>query len=196
MDVCTSVTICAHTHLFMHSQVIEDMTQTDLVNLRRTIYLTIMSSMDFEEAGHKLLKMGIPQGQEIELVTMLIECCSQVGTRRKPECEGMLGVAFSSGRSRPAPFICTCVHVPQAIGSAHISHMQDHDLLHVFPVFFPCRAHKLPCRYTHAGANVQALFRAARTAILLRESRVCRELFRLLPAAGWQQGCGQGSATH
>jgi hypothetical protein len=27
------------------------------VNLRRTIYLTIMSALDFEEAGHKLLKM-------------------------------------------------------------------------------------------------------------------------------------------
>jgi pre-mRNA-splicing factor CWC22 len=28
-----------------------------MVNLRRTIYLTIMSALDFEEAGHKLLKM-------------------------------------------------------------------------------------------------------------------------------------------
>lgn len=28
---------------------IEDATQTNLVNLRRTIYLTIMSSLDFEE---------------------------------------------------------------------------------------------------------------------------------------------------
>ena len=59
-------------------QVIADETQTNLVNLRRTIYLTIMSSMDFEEAGHKLMKMGVPPGQEIELVTMIIECCSQV----------------------------------------------------------------------------------------------------------------------
>ena len=30
-------------------QEIEDRTQTNLVNLRRTIYLTIMSSLDFEE---------------------------------------------------------------------------------------------------------------------------------------------------
>jgi hypothetical protein len=30
-------------------QVIEDRTQTNQVNLRRTIYLTLMSSMDFEE---------------------------------------------------------------------------------------------------------------------------------------------------
>lgn len=38
-------------------QAIQDQTQTNLVNLRRTIYLTIMSALDFEEAGHKLLKM-------------------------------------------------------------------------------------------------------------------------------------------
>lgn len=57
----------------------QDETQTNLVNLRRTIYLTIMSSMDFEEAGHKLMKVGVQPGQEIELVTMIIECCSQVG---------------------------------------------------------------------------------------------------------------------
>ena len=36
---------------------IHDETQTNLVNLRRTIYLTLMSALDFEEAGHKLLKM-------------------------------------------------------------------------------------------------------------------------------------------
>ena len=61
-------------------QDIQDRTGTDLVNLRRTIYLTIMSALDFEEAGHKLLKMGIPQGLENELATMIIECCSQEKT--------------------------------------------------------------------------------------------------------------------
>ena len=55
----------------------QDQTQTDLINLRRTIYLTIMSSAQFEEAGHKLMKIKLAQGQEIEVVTMLIECCSQ-----------------------------------------------------------------------------------------------------------------------
>jgi pre-mRNA-splicing factor CWC22 len=34
---------------------IKDQTNTDLVNLRRTIYLTIMSSIDFEECCHKLM---------------------------------------------------------------------------------------------------------------------------------------------
>ncbi|XP_062017081.1 uncharacterized protein LOC133733470 isoform X2 [Rosa rugosa] len=45
---------------------IGDETDTNLVNLRRTIYLTIMSSVDFEEAGHKLLKIKLEPGQEGE----------------------------------------------------------------------------------------------------------------------------------
>lgn len=36
---------------------IKDQSNTDLVNLRRTIYLTIMSSIDFEECCHKLMKV-------------------------------------------------------------------------------------------------------------------------------------------
>jgi pre-mRNA-splicing factor CWC22 len=61
-------------------QVITDETGTDLVNLRRTIYLTIMSALDFEEAGHKLLKIPNLRGQEAELAQMVIECCSQEKT--------------------------------------------------------------------------------------------------------------------
>lgn len=58
----------------------QDATQLNLVNLRRTIYLTIMSSMDFEEAGHKLMKINIAPGQEHELCNMILECCSQERT--------------------------------------------------------------------------------------------------------------------
>lgn len=46
---------------------IRDETETNLVNLRRTIYLTIMSSVDFEEAGHKLLKIKLEPGQEVRI---------------------------------------------------------------------------------------------------------------------------------
>ncbi|KAF5940360.1 hypothetical protein HYC85_021527 [Camellia sinensis] len=46
---------------------IKDETETNPVNLRRTIYLTIMSSVDFEEAGHKLLKIKLEPGQEVTL---------------------------------------------------------------------------------------------------------------------------------
>ncbi|KAL2923943.1 Pre-mRNA-splicing factor CWC22-like protein [Bienertia sinuspersici] len=62
------------------NMLIKDETETNLINLRRTIYLTIMSSVDFEEAGHKLLKIKLDPGQEMELFIMLLECCSQERT--------------------------------------------------------------------------------------------------------------------
>ncbi|TKY87880.1 hypothetical protein EX895_003461 [Sporisorium graminicola] len=62
---------------------IHDRTETNLINLRRTIYLTIMSSLDFEESVHKLLKLEVPEGQDIELCNMIVECCSQERTYSK-----------------------------------------------------------------------------------------------------------------
>lgn len=59
---------------------IQDYTEQDLVNLRRTIYLTIMSSITHEECAHKLMKLNIRSGQEKEICLMLIECCSQERT--------------------------------------------------------------------------------------------------------------------
>jgi pre-mRNA-splicing factor CWC22 len=44
---------------------IEDKTGTNLVNLRRVIYLTIMNALNYEEAVHKLLKVQIKEGQEV-----------------------------------------------------------------------------------------------------------------------------------
>ena len=44
---------------------IEDRTETNLVNLRRTIYLTIMNALNYEEAVHKLLKVQIQEGDEV-----------------------------------------------------------------------------------------------------------------------------------
>lgn len=58
---------------------IQDETNTNLTNLRRSIYLTIMSSVDFEECTHKLLKLNL-NGQDRELCNMVIECCSQERT--------------------------------------------------------------------------------------------------------------------
>ncbi|KQJ91726.1 pre-mRNA-splicing factor CWC22 homolog [Brachypodium distachyon] len=71
---------------------IRDKTETNLINLRRTIYLTIMSSVDFEEAGHKLLKIKLEPGQEMELNIMLLECCSQERTYLR--YYGLLGQRF------------------------------------------------------------------------------------------------------
>ncbi|OMO76109.1 MIF4G-like, type 3 [Corchorus capsularis] len=71
---------------------IKDETETNLVNLRRTIYLTIMSSATYEEAGHKLLKIKLEPGQEMELCIMLLECCSQ--ERTYLSLYGLLGERF------------------------------------------------------------------------------------------------------
>ncbi|OAX41880.1 MIF4G-domain-containing protein [Rhizopogon vinicolor AM-OR11-026] len=72
---------------------IEDRTETNLVNLRRTIYLTIMNALNYEEAVHKLLKVQIKEGDEIELINMIIECCSQ--ERSYSTFYGLVGERFS-----------------------------------------------------------------------------------------------------
>ncbi|PQM36869.1 pre-mRNA-splicing factor CWC22 homolog [Prunus yedoensis var. nudiflora] len=51
-----------------------------------------MSSVDFEEAGHKLLKIKLEPGQEMELCVMLLECCSQERTYLR--YYGLLGQRF------------------------------------------------------------------------------------------------------
>jgi pre-mRNA-splicing factor CWC22 len=71
---------------------IEDRTKMGLMALRRTIYLTIMSSLDFEECAHKLLKMKFIEGQEYEVCSMIIECCSQERSFKK--FYGLLGQRF------------------------------------------------------------------------------------------------------
>lgn len=42
--------------------------------------MVIMSSVDFEECCHKLLKLNIREGQEMELCNMVLECCMQERT--------------------------------------------------------------------------------------------------------------------
>ena len=44
---------------------IQDETQMNTMALRRNIYLTIMSSLSFEECAHKMLQMSIKPGQEV-----------------------------------------------------------------------------------------------------------------------------------
>ncbi len=62
---------------------LQDNTETNLINLRRTIYLTIMSGLTFEETGHKLMKIELAPGQEFEVASMILECCSQEKTFSK-----------------------------------------------------------------------------------------------------------------
>ncbi|KAF2972101.1 hypothetical protein GQX73_g1471 [Xylaria multiplex] len=72
---------------------IKDQTNTDLVNLRKTIYLTLMSSLDPEESVHKLLKINLPVGSEPELPSMIVECCGQDRTYTK--FFGLIGERFA-----------------------------------------------------------------------------------------------------
>ncbi|KAI1374528.1 MIF4G-domain-containing protein [Hypoxylon crocopeplum] len=72
---------------------IKDQSNTDLVNLRKTIYLTVMSSIDPEECVHKLMKINLPTGQESELPSMIVECCSQEKTYSK--FFGLIGERFA-----------------------------------------------------------------------------------------------------
>ena len=51
---------------------IEDHTETNLVNLRRVIYLTIMNALNYEEAVHKLLKVQLKEGEEVCLILRLL----------------------------------------------------------------------------------------------------------------------------
>ncbi|KAJ4292316.1 pre-mRNA-splicing factor cwc22 [Collariella sp. IMI 366227] len=72
---------------------IKDQSNADLVNLRKTIYLTIQSSADPEEAAHKLMKLRLPPGQEPELVSMIVESCAQEKVYLK--FHGLLGERFA-----------------------------------------------------------------------------------------------------
>ncbi|CDW53733.1 MA3 and MIF4G domain containing protein [Trichuris trichiura] len=62
---------------------ITDLTEINLITFRRTVYLTIQSSLDFQEAIHKLLKMDIKPGYEAELCNMILDCCAQQRTYEK-----------------------------------------------------------------------------------------------------------------
>lgn len=72
---------------------IKDQSNADLVALRKTIYLTIQSSISPEEAVHKLMKINLPAGQEHELPSMIVECCSQATTYQK--FFGLIGERFA-----------------------------------------------------------------------------------------------------
>ncbi|XP_061735393.1 pre-mRNA-splicing factor CWC22 homolog isoform X2 [Nerophis ophidion] len=60
-----------------------DQTEVNLVAFRRTIYLVIQSSLDFEECAHKLIKMEFPDSQTKELCNMILDCCAQQRTYEK-----------------------------------------------------------------------------------------------------------------
>ncbi|OLY77681.1 Pre-mRNA-splicing factor CWC22 [Smittium mucronatum] len=84
--------------------IIKDLTETELLNLRKTIYLTIMSSLGFEEASHKLLRIQIPENDLKELSGMLIECCSQ--ERAYKSFYGLVGERLCKVKDRLRDAFC------------------------------------------------------------------------------------------
>lgn len=70
-----------------------DMTEADLIDFRRTIYLTLGSGLSYEEWAHKLIRlMSKNKGRELELCRMIIECCSEEKTFLRSY--GLLGQRF------------------------------------------------------------------------------------------------------
>ncbi|KAG1674071.1 Pre-mRNA-splicing factor CWC22 [Nymphon striatum] len=85
------------------NEVIIDTTETNLIALRRTIYLTVQSSLSFEECCHKILRLNLKPEQEIEVCHMVIDCCAQERTYEK--FFGLLAQRFCQlNRSYVEPF--------------------------------------------------------------------------------------------
>ena len=84
---------------------IVDMTEENMRRLRRTIYLTIRSSISAEECAHKLLKMTLKPGYEQELANMVIECCTQ--ERTYMEFYGKLAGRFAELQQEYTDAFCT-----------------------------------------------------------------------------------------
>jgi pre-mRNA-splicing factor CWC22 len=81
---------------------IQDETNTDLVNLRRTIYLTIMSSVDYEECCHKLMKIDIQEGQEVHshyIEILISDRTCQYDHRMLQPRAHILSILWSYGRA-------------------------------------------------------------------------------------------------
>lgn len=72
---------------------VTDMTETELVDFRRSVYLTIGSGLSYEEWAHKLVNlMRKHPGRELELCEMIVESCSQEKTYLRSY--GLLGQRF------------------------------------------------------------------------------------------------------
>eukprot|EP00834_Sanchytrium_tribonematis_P000673 NODE_13_length_54415_cov_0.522424.p7 type:complete len:537 gc:universal NODE_13_length_54415_cov_0.522424:22886-24496(+) len=57
-----------------------DKSGKDLIDLRKRVYLTLKSSLSFEECTHKLIKLNIPEKFKPELPIMLLDCCGDERT--------------------------------------------------------------------------------------------------------------------
>ncbi|XP_058978837.1 male determiner protein Mdmd(Y) [Musca domestica] len=60
-----------------------DETKPNLIALRRTIYLTLNSCLDYEECAQKLMKMQLKTCQQNEFCQILLDCCAEQRTYEK-----------------------------------------------------------------------------------------------------------------
>lgn len=76
-----------------HRVKVMDMTESQLVEFRRTVYLTIGSGLSYDEWAHKLVNlMRSNPGRESELCHMIVDCCAQEKTFIR--AYGLLGQRF------------------------------------------------------------------------------------------------------
>lgn len=54
-----------------------DMAEKDLISLKKTVYLNIVGSLNFDECCHKLLKLNLKEGQELEVIGVILEANMQ-----------------------------------------------------------------------------------------------------------------------
>lgn len=81
------------THSKDSQDTVKDMTESESLEFRRTVYLTITSGLSSEEWAHKLIiLMRKYPGRELDLCQVIIECCSQEKTFLRPY--GLLGQRF------------------------------------------------------------------------------------------------------
>ncbi|KAJ1676409.1 suppressor of glycerol defect, partial [Spiromyces aspiralis] len=48
-------------------------------DIRKSIFVTIMSSEDYIDAFERLMRLGLKEVQQREIIRVLIHCCGQVG---------------------------------------------------------------------------------------------------------------------
>ncbi|CAL8102770.1 unnamed protein product [Calicophoron daubneyi] len=87
-----------------NQQTIIDRTETNLVQLRRTIYLMLQSSLSADEAGHRLLQLKIKPGEEYEVASMVLDCCAQTRSyesRYGKLAQRLCSVILTSGNPPP-----------------------------------------------------------------------------------------------
>ncbi|KAF7458419.1 cell-cycle-control protein [Cryptosporidium felis] len=60
-----------------------DVSDQELVLLKKRIYLCIMNSLNYEECSHRIIKLGLPDTQTNEVSTMILDCCSMERTYQK-----------------------------------------------------------------------------------------------------------------